>query len=108
MNGVIVTVASLHNATVIPNVSGKGAALFSARTLLHTDIEIHPRYAGGGRTHAGPDIPADALPAGTTFDTNGLSDQNGEPKGPVATYPVPAGRLKDMQERAKSLGLVPP
>ena len=106
MSGVVVTVASLHNATVVPNVAGRAA--FSPRTILHADVERHPQVATGGRSRAGQDSPADALPAGTIFDSSGLSDPNPNPSGPVATYPVPAARLKEMQERAKSLGLVPP
>jgi hypothetical protein len=106
MSGVVVTIASLHNATVVPNVAGR--AVFSPRTILHADTERHPQVATGGRSRSGQDIPADALPAGTIFDSSGLADPNPNPSGPVATYPVPAARLKEMQERAKSLGLAPP
>jgi hypothetical protein len=106
MSGVVVTVASLRNATVVPHVAGRIA--FLPRTILHADTERHSQTTLDGRIHPGQDVPADALPAGTIVDPGGLSDPNPNPSGPVATYPVPAARLKEMQERAKSLGLTPP
>jgi hypothetical protein len=106
MSGVVITVASLRNATVVPHVAGR--IVFSPRTILHADTERHPQMAIGGRDRPGQDVPADALPAGTVFDLNGQTDTNPNPSGPVATYPVPPARLKEMQERARSLGLTPP
>jgi uncharacterized protein YgiB involved in biofilm formation len=109
-NGVVVSVASLHNATTRPFVSGKGSAnYYAARTILKIDIGEHRVFAArGGRGRSGADVPADALPEGAVIDPNSLADPNPNPAGPVATYPVSAKRMKEIQERAKSLGLVPP
>jgi uncharacterized protein YgiB involved in biofilm formation len=107
LNGIVVSVASLHSATVRPSVSGKGGIYYAPRTILRSDTGEHPVYASRhGRS--GADIPVDALPAGATVDPDSLVDPNPNPTGPVASYPVPAKRLKEMRDRAKSLGLVPP
>jgi uncharacterized protein YgiB involved in biofilm formation len=108
-NGIVVTVASLHNATARPNVSGRGGANYGARTILKIDtIEHHVYAARGSHGRGGSDIPADALPEGAAFDPNAIADPNPNPSGPIASYPVPAKRLKEMQDRARSLGLAPP
>jgi uncharacterized protein YgiB involved in biofilm formation len=107
LNGVVVSVASLHSATVRPLVSGRGGIYYAPRTILRRDTSEHPVYAAHhGRS--GADVPADALPAGAIVDPDTVVDPNPNPNGPVATYPVPAKRLKEMRDRAKSLGLIPP
>ena len=109
-NGVVVSVASLHNATARPFVSGKGSSNYYApRTILKLDIsEHHVVAARSGHGRGSGDVPADALPEGAVIDPGSLGDPNPNPSGPVATYPVSAKRMKEIQERAKSLGLAPP
>jgi Protein of unknown function (DUF1190) len=109
-NGIIVSVASLRNATARPFVSGRGSASFYApRTILKLDIsERHVFATRGGRGRNGADVPADALPEGAVIDPNSLAEPNPDPAGPVATYPVSAARMKEIQERARRLGLAPP
>jgi uncharacterized protein YgiB involved in biofilm formation len=107
LNGVVVSVASLHGATVRPSVSVKAGIYYAPRTILRSDTGEHPVYAARhGRS--GADVPADALPAGASVDPDAIIDPNPNPTGPVASYPVSPKRLKEMRDRAKSLGLVPP